>query len=93
MPRRRRGKGLLTPITSHWQLLGCSLAPAQPEWAVTYFSSTMFTPAGLDVYVRHGSAGLSDEQVKVIVQGLEGLGGEVEELCKGVGMFRVVHDE
>ena len=89
MPFCRRGKGLLAIASSHWQLLGAALAPAAtPEWAVTYFSKTIFTPAGLDVYAR-GPKGLSDEQVAMIVRAIEGLGGEVAELVRDRGMFRV----
>ncbi|GAA5864246.1 hypothetical protein JCM8547_001306 [Rhodosporidiobolus lusitaniae] len=92
-----RGKGLLKPITSHWQLLGHSLpSPAtpsafssvEPEWAVTYFSSTLFTSAGLDFYARDPTT-VSDEKVAEIVRKLEELGGEVEKLVKDGGMFRV----
>lgn len=78
--------------SSHWQLLGASLAPATPEWAVTYFSKTLFTPAGLDVYAR-GAKGLNDEQVAVIVKAIEGLGGEVAGLVKNGGMFRIPQHE
>jgi len=51
-----RGKGFLAISTSHWQILGYSLSDdpgrKQEDWIVTYFGSTMFTPAGLDIYVR-----------------------------------------
>lgn len=57
---------------------------------MTYFSKTLFTPAGLDIYAR-GAEGLSDEQVATLVTALEGLGGEVEKLCRDGGMFRVPH--
>ncbi|BGP19090.1 hypothetical protein JCM10213_006644 [Rhodosporidiobolus nylandii] len=98
-----RGKGLLKISTSHWQLLGYSLAPSPPadaasssppapEWAVTYFSSTLFTPAGLDIYTRTPTS-LTNSQVAEVIQQLEGLGGEVESLCKDGGMFRVPHSE
>lgn len=36
--------------SSRWQLLGFSTSG--PEWAVSYFKATMFTPAGLDLIVR-----------------------------------------
>ncbi|GAA5891506.1 hypothetical protein JCM6882_004495 [Rhodosporidiobolus microsporus] len=101
-----RGKGFLKISTSHWQLLGYSLLSAppsgdtestlpppvatDPEWVVTYFSSTLFTPAGLDIYVRKPDA-LTEEQVEGLVRKLEGLGGEVEALVKDGGMFRVPH--
>ena len=100
---RRRGKGLLMIATSHWQLLGFNLSPpaptlltdpptsAEPEWVVTYFASTLFTPAGLDIYAR-GKDGVSDAFVEELVRGIEGLGGEVKGLVAKGGMFRVPHD-
>lgn len=82
-------------ITSRWQLLGFNvlLTPVadEPEWVVTYFASTLFTPAGLDIYART-ARGLSDEFVDRIVKEIEGLGGEVAGLVKDGGMFRVPHD-
>ncbi|GAA5973127.1 hypothetical protein JCM11641_006281 [Rhodosporidiobolus odoratus] len=59
-----------------------------PDWVVTYFSSTLFTPAGLDIYARTPDA-LSQEHVEKLVDRLKGLGGEIEELVKDGGMFRV----
>jgi len=51
-----RGKGLLAISSSHWQILGYFLSDdpvrKQEDWVVTYFGSTLFTPAGLDIYVR-----------------------------------------
>jgi len=85
---RRRGKGLLAIASSNWQLLGASLTPASPEWAVTYFSKTLFTPVGLDIYAR-GANGLTDEQVDAIVKAIESLGGDVAALVKNGGMFRI----
>ncbi|KAL8276380.1 hypothetical protein RQP46_011225 [Phenoliferia psychrophenolica] len=92
-----RGKGLLTPITSRWQLLGFNVRSAsseaqeEPEWVVTYFASTLFTPAGLDIYART-ARGVPDEMVEKLTKSIEGLGGEVAKLCKDGGMFRVPHD-
>ncbi|GAA6041499.1 hypothetical protein JCM8097_001908 [Rhodosporidiobolus ruineniae] len=95
-----RGKGFLKIASSHWQLLGFSLGSSSPipdaagateaDWVVTYFSSTLFTPAGLDIYVREPSA-LSDDRVDELVRSLEGLGGEIEALVKNGGMFRIPH--
>ncbi|GAA5869117.1 hypothetical protein JCM1840_000474 [Sporobolomyces johnsonii] len=64
---------------------------ASPEWAITYFSSTLFTPAGLDIYSR-GPNTLSDEFIEGLVQKLQALGCEVGGLVKDGGMFRVPHD-
>lgn len=97
----RRGKGLLKIASSHWQLLGYNLSPplssdskrsSGPEWVVTYFASTLFTPAGLDIYSRQGVR-LEDALVISIIEGLEGLGGEVAGLVKDGGMFRVPVDD
>lgn len=83
--------------TSQWQLLGFNVAPASspalasPEWVVTYFASTLFTPAGLDIYAR-GAHTLSDEFVAQLVAGIEQLGGEMAALVKDGKMFRVPHD-
>lgn len=95
---RRRGKGWLMIASSKWQLLGYHVVPysspappEEPEWVVTYFASTLFTPAGLDIYSRTSTA-LSDEFVKRIVEETEKVGGEVAELVKDGGMFRIPHD-
>ncbi|KIR74296.1 hypothetical protein I310_01898 [Cryptococcus deuterogattii CA1014] len=48
-----KGKGLLFFVHSHWEVLGYGKDVEQGlEWAVTYFSKTLFTPAGIDIYVR-----------------------------------------
>lgn len=99
----RRGKGWLMIASSHWQLLGyrvlpytslaasASAPPTDPEFVVTYFAATLFTPAGLDIYARHPTA-LGDEYVDKLTRELVGLGGECERLCTGGGMFRIPHD-
>ncbi|KAJ7170029.1 hypothetical protein C8R46DRAFT_1217640 [Mycena filopes] len=57
-----------------WQLLGFNVsAPTQPaeseepEWVVTYFASTLFTPAGLDIYSR-SKDGLSDAFIEGLIE-------------------------
>ena len=50
-----RGKGLLKIASSHWKLLGYGTSETV-DWAVTYFSKTLFTPAGIDVYTRDRAA-------------------------------------
>ncbi|KAK4055387.1 hypothetical protein OIO90_003225 [Microbotryomycetes sp. JL221] len=91
-----RGKGWLVIASSHWQVLGHNLTSAtqssstEPQWVVTYFASTLFTPAGLDIYTRQT---LDDDVVAKLTRELEGLGGEVAELCKDGKMFRIPHDE
>ncbi|KAK4700667.1 hypothetical protein P7C70_g5573, partial [Phenoliferia sp. Uapishka_3] len=91
-----RGKGLLAIATSRWQLLGFTVhsnpgAQSEPEWVVTYFASTLFTPAGLDIYART-PRGLPDEHVDKLTKAIEALGGEVSQLVKDGGMFRISHD-
>jgi len=86
--------------TSRWQLLGFhasttaqAVAPesnsSDPEWVVTYFASTLFTPAGLDIYSR-SKEGLSDGFIEGLVEEIGAL-EEVGRLVKDGGMFRV-HD-
>lgn len=82
--------------TSRWQLLGFNVhttpePQAEPEWVVTYFASTLFTPAGLDIYART-ARGVPDEMVEKLTKGIEELGGEVANLVKDGGMFRIPHD-
>ena len=38
--------------SSHWEVLGWGDLEGDNQWAVTFFASTMFTPAGIDVYSR-----------------------------------------
>ncbi|KAF7303291.1 RFX-type winged-helix domain-containing protein [Mycena kentingensis (nom. inval.)] len=87
-----RGKGLLMIASSHWQLLGlnANASDAEPQWAVTYFASTLFTPAGLDIYARSKEA-LTDEFVEGLVKELEGIPA-VKKLVENGGMFRIPHD-
>ncbi|KAF7347708.1 hypothetical protein MVEN_01528000 [Mycena venus] len=98
-----RGKGLLMIATSKWQLLGFNVSPTvqaasepseskpnDPEWVITYFASTLFTPAGLDIYSRSKDA-LSDEFIQGLIEEIGAL-GEVGSLVKDGGMFRVPHD-
>lgn len=43
-----RGTGWLKVASSHWEILGYGQSAGQ-EWAVSYFASTLFTPAGIDI--------------------------------------------
>ncbi|MBW0593369.1 hypothetical protein O181_133084, partial [Austropuccinia psidii MF-1] len=57
-----RGNGILRFLTSNWQLLGYNLRDSndlnqqenefEPDWVITYFSKTLFTPAGVDIYAK-----------------------------------------
>jgi hypothetical protein len=68
-----RGKGWLFFVSSHWELLGwgeVTTAEGKKErWAVTWFSPTVFTKKGLDVY-SDSEEGLSAETYKKIEQAL-----------------------
>ncbi|KAG9096002.1 hypothetical protein FRC07_011002, partial [Ceratobasidium sp. 392] len=74
-----RGKGLLKVASSQWQVLGYD---ERAGWAVTYFSKTLFTPAGLDLYVRDPGA-VSKELVEEILKATKGVEGEVGKLAEG----------
>lgn len=75
-----RGKGWLAIASSQWEILGYGEeSETQNSWVVTYFASTLFTPAGVDFYSRKGQ--LRGETVEEIKKALEGLGGDVKELA------------
>jgi hypothetical protein len=91
-----RGKGWLMIASSRWEVLGygSDLTGAAPgtenqakDWVVTYFSKTMFTPAGIDIYSR-SEDGVSAECVERIKtelakledDGLKKLAGEIFEI-------------
>lgn len=60
------------------------------EWMVTYFATTIFTPAGIDVYSRR-KEGLGEGTLRAIMEGLRGVDGEAfGKLVEGV--FEVVGD-
>lgn len=61
--------------SSKWQVLG-----HQDGIAVTYFSKTLFTPAGLDIYSR-SREGLDKEVYESVVEKLKAHGGEVGKLA------------
>ncbi|MCE7983717.1 MAG: hypothetical protein DYG89_21290 [Caldilinea sp. CFX5] len=54
-------------VTSHWCVVDHD--PACAEWAVTYFSATPFTKAGIDLYARTPT--LSSEQRALILDRLQ----------------------
>ena len=47
MRRALTKKGWLMIASSKWQVLGYG-----EGWAITYFAKTLFTPAGIDIYIR-----------------------------------------
>ena len=56
-----RGKGLLFIAKSNWQVV---LQDPEGEWAVIYFSKTLFTPEGVDIISR--KAKLDEAQLEKI---------------------------
>jgi hypothetical protein len=63
-----RGNGLLKLISSNWEILGFGTdsSSAEPnDWAVTCFSKTLFTPAGIDIYTST-KASLSEATLEAI---------------------------
>jgi hypothetical protein len=73
-----RGKGLLKIASSDWEILGYGSDnhAAEPnDWVVTFFSKTLFTPAGIDIYTRT-KANLSDETLDAIKSALATLSDE-----------------
>ncbi|KAK9242509.1 hypothetical protein V1506DRAFT_495357 [Lipomyces tetrasporus] len=60
------------------------------QWVVTYFTKSLFTPAGIDIYSRCAE-GLKDQTVKDILEMLNGL--EAPEMKKlAEEMFEVKRD-
>lgn len=93
-----RGKGWLSVASSRWEILGhgeyVDVRDDGEEivnrWVVTYFSASLFSPAGMDFYSMD-EAGLKGEVVWDIKQALNGLGdGRVRKLVSK--LFRVKHD-
>ena len=57
----------IVPVIAQPVLRQADGVEGEPEWAVTYFGKTLFTPAGLDVYARSGTA-LSKEMREAIIE-------------------------
>lgn len=75
-----RGNGWLKVAgTSHWEILGYGDLEGGNSWALTYFSKTLFTAAGMDIISRN-KGGLPAEVVEQIRKSLETL--EDEDLKK-----------
>jgi hypothetical protein len=64
-----RGKGWLMIASSKWEILGWGEDDGV-AWVVTYFSKTIFTPAGIDVYCRD-SKGLKPETLVRVREALK----------------------
>ena len=64
-----RGRGWLMIASSKWEILGWGEDDGV-GWVVTYFSKTIFTPAGIDVYCRDPK-GLKPETLAKISKALK----------------------
>ncbi|EFQ92757.1 hypothetical protein CFE70_000584 [Pyrenophora teres f. teres 0-1] len=85
-----RGKGLLMIATSKWEILGYGDEEGtENSWVVTYFTKTLFTPAGIDFYSRKG--GLAPQTIEDIKTGLKELGSDLAKLADDI--FEVKVDE
>ena len=85
-----RGKGMLTLITSHWEILGYGESEGEHQFAVTYFSKTLFTPAGVDVYSRK-KEGLPEAVLAAVKEALAGVEHEPVQKLAGE-IFEVKRD-
>lgn len=65
--------------SSQWQVLGYD---ERAGWAVTYFSKTLFTPAGMDLYARDPTA-VNKELIEEILKAARETGGEIGKLAEG----------
>lgn len=54
---------MLKVASSNWEVLG--FGEEEGGWMVTYFSKTIFTPAGIDVCVR-AKGGISSKLLEMI---------------------------
>ncbi|UZJ53946.1 hypothetical protein CBS101457_003266 [Exobasidium rhododendri] len=78
-----RGYNFLKLFTSHWQIVAYShnfinkskADSTEPLWIVTYFTATLFTDAGIDLYVR---GTLGDEEYDRILESLQSHQGDTE---------------
>ncbi len=85
-----RGKGTLMLLSSHWDVLGYGDLEGEQQWVVTYFSKTLFTPAGVDVYTRK-KEGLSEAAMAAVMEALAGIEHEpVQKLAEEI--FEVKRD-
>lgn len=93
-----RGYNFLKPFTSHWQIvaykdnfLDADSQATDATWIVTYFTATLFTEAGIDLYVR---GTLSDEEYSRVLEALKTFKGSNEAASSelralAAKMFRV----
>lgn len=75
-----RGKGWLTFVTSHWEILGWGERAVGEggeveRWAVTWFAPTLFTKEGVDLYSDR-KEGMSPKLAEEILAKLKSLSAE-----------------
>lgn len=96
---RWRGKGMLKLLKSDWQILGYHFSSTSttsgqredsPDWVVTFFHKTLFTPAGIDVYSKSPDA-LSDQLKLQLIQTLRNHTSRVVSDLADL-MFEIHHD-
>ncbi|KAK3321119.1 hypothetical protein B0T19DRAFT_259059 [Cercophora scortea] len=80
-----RGKGWLTLLTSHWEVLGWGERAAPDgeveRWVVTWFAATTFTKEGVDIYSDRKEGG-SEELVADILAALRAVEAKpLAEMC------------
>ena len=81
---------MLMIVSSHWEVLGYGDLEGEQQWAVTYFSKTLFTPAGIDVYSRK-KEGLSEAVMAAVKEAIAGIEHEpVKKLAEEI--FEVKRD-
>ena len=81
---------MLMMISSHWEVLGYGDLENEHQWVVTYFSKTLFTPAGIDVYSRK-KEGVPEATLTALKEALAGSEHEpVQKLAEEI--FEVKRD-
>ncbi|ETS79384.1 hypothetical protein PFICI_09237 [Pestalotiopsis fici W106-1] len=74
-----RGKGLLKPFTSHWEVLGWGWGEHMPDgdaerWMVIWFAKTLFTEEGIDILTDR-KEGLSEKTLSDLKTQLKSMQG------------------
>ncbi|KAI9623944.1 hypothetical protein H4Q26_017090 [Puccinia striiformis f. sp. tritici PST-130] len=98
---RWKGKGLLRLLSSDWRVIGYNLAGSSsnheddnktsgPDWVITFFRQTLFTPVGIDIYARSPTS-LPAELKEQLLQALRNHSSDVVSSLVG-SMFDITHD-
>ncbi|WVQ67618.1 uncharacterized protein L199_005821 [Kwoniella botswanensis] len=81
-----KGSSYLFFVHSHWEVLGFGKDEINGlEWAVTFFSKTLFTPAGIDIYLRSSSSYPSQDSQDTAIRSdlLKKIVSAVSEISEG----------